>query len=309
MRRTWLVLQLLIVIAARSSLQAQWQVAADAGVSHLQQTGIPESNALTLGTSFDVLSERGWLRAGALAAHSGTDRWTAQGLLLASLLGPRSRAARWELAGTASSFGESRALPTLSGELMPRLRFDGETRGAALGLGAGTIARDHSWNAFYHGQADAWLSGMNDQVVASLSGVRRTVAINPVIASLAAATVSRPLSYTDAAATWRHEQGAFSFGATTGVRLGIQGIDGADGWASADATAWFTSRSAIVMSVGRTLDDIVRGVPRTKYASVALRIAARPHAEIAKRVERVGAHVIAERTESGQQRVNVRVTG
>ncbi|MEP6495497.1 MAG: glycogen-binding domain-containing protein [bacterium] len=307
MRRTRLVLLSLFASVATSPLRGQWQLTADAGASRLQQTGIPESSALTLGTNFDAIGERGWLRVGGLAAHSGTDRWTAQGLVLASLLGSHGRVARWELAGVASSFGESSELPTLSGELMPRVRFDRGAHGGAFGFGAGTIARDRSWNAFYHGQADGWLSWTNDQLIATVSGVRRTAAINTVIASMA--TAAHPLSYADGATTWRHEQGVFSLGATAGVRMGLQGITGVDAWGSADAIAWFTQHSAVVMSVGRTLDDVVRGVPRTRYASVALRIAARPRAEIPKRVERVGARVTAERAVDGRQRVDVRVAG
>lgn len=300
----------LLLIAAGSPLEAQWQLTADAGVARLQQLGIPESTALTLGTSLDVLRERGSIRTSLLGARSDGDRWTAQGVLLASLLGAPGRSARWELAGAASTFGESSQRPTVSGELMPRVRFDGGTgaRGGAFGFGAGTIARDRSLNAFYHGQADAWLSASNDQLIASLSAVRRTAAVNAVVPSLATvARTTRALSYADGAMSWRHEQGAFSLGATAGLRIGLQGIDNTDAWASADMTAWMSSHSALVMSIGRTLDDVVRGVPRTRFASIALRISAWPHIGVPKRARGVGPRVSAERSGDGRQRLDVLV--
>lgn len=306
MRRARLV-SLAVCVVAAQPLAAQWQLTGDVGVSRLQQTGIPQSNALTLGTSLDLFGERGWLRTGLLGARSDGDRWTGQGVVLGSLLGPSGHPARWELAGSASTFGESSELPTLSGELMPRVRFDGGARaGGAFGFGAGTIARDRSLNAFYHGQADAWLSATNDQLVASLSMVRRTAAVNPVVASLAAVgAATQSLSYADGSMSWRHEQGVLSLGAIAGVRAGFQGIDKTDAWASADATVWMTTRSALVVSIGRTLDDVVRGVPRTRFASVALRIAAQSHVEAARRTRGAGPQVTAERSADGRQRVDV----
>jgi hypothetical protein len=305
-----LIRVVLFLIANGSPLEAQWQFTADAGIARLQQSGIPESNALTLGASLDLLGERGSFRTSLLNAHADDDRWTIQGVLLASLLGAPGRSARWELAGAASTFGETGELPTVSGELMPRIRFDGGTgaRGGALGFGAGTIARNQSLNAFYHGQADGWLSASNDQLIGTLSVVRRTAAVNPAVPSLAAvANATRVLSYADGAMSWRHEQGALSLGATAGVRVGLQGIDNTDAWGSADVTAWMNTRSALVLSIGRTLDDVVRGVPRTRFASIALRISARPHVEVPKRPRDVGPRVSIERSGDGRQRLEVRV--
>jgi hypothetical protein len=309
MRRARLVSCFLFVMIARP-LEAQWRLTADAGVSRLQQSGIPESSALTIGTTLDVLGDRAWLRTSVLGARTEGDRWTAQGVMLASLLGAPGRSARWELAGTASTFGESSELPTVSGELMPRIRFDRETWGGAFGFGAGTIARDRSLNAFYHGQADAWASAGDDQLLASLSAVRRSTALNAVVPSLAiASTQRRSLSYADGGMSWRHERGPLSFGATAGLRVGLQGIDNVDAWGSAEAMGWIVPQAALVVSLGRTLDDVVRGVPRTRFASLALRISARPHAVIATRARVAGPRVSAERREDGQQRLDVVVAG
>jgi lysophospholipase L1-like esterase len=68
-----------------------------------------------------------------------------------------------------------------------------------------------------------------------------------------------------------------------------------------------TTHSALVMSIGRTLDDVVRGVPRTRFASVALRISAWPHIGVPKRTRAVGPRVSAERTGDGRQRLDVLV--
>src|SRR5512135_3705645 len=92
MRRVRLVpLSLLITVLAARSVEAQWQLTGDAGVSRLQQTGIPTGNASTAGLAFDVSSARAWLRSSALAARATDGRWTGQGLIAATVVGPSAR--------------------------------------------------------------------------------------------------------------------------------------------------------------------------------------------------------------------------
>ena len=109
MRRARLILHVCFLTTAARALHAQWQATADAGVSHLRQTGIPESDAGTLGASLVMVGDRSTLRSSALAA-SAAGGWTVQGLAAGSLLGPATQRVRWELGGVLSTFGESQEL-------------------------------------------------------------------------------------------------------------------------------------------------------------------------------------------------------
>jgi hypothetical protein len=66
-------------------------------------------------------------------------------------------------------------------------------------------------------------------------------------------------------------------------------------------------RTALVLSVGRTLDDPVRGVPQTTFASVALRVSAEAHETIARRRPLLpGARISVQRVDGSRQRLEIR---
>jgi hypothetical protein len=263
-----------------SSARAQWQLTGDAGVAHLEQSAIPTSNALTAGASLEAYGSRTSLRSSALIAFAGSNRSTAQAIVLGSLLGPPQSTARWELTGAVSGFGESNAGSTVSGEGLARLRFESEGRGFALGAGGGAIAHSGEADGLFHAQGDAYVHTNAGQWIASLSAVSIPSMTGEqfiVDGSSLSANAIRGLSYGDAALGWRQEHSAIEADATAGVRAGFHGVVSTGAWGAANAAFWFTQQSAIVFGVGRTLDDATRGVPRTTYASVSLRFAARPH--------------------------------
>jgi hypothetical protein len=72
MRRARFILFFLCALVARAPLFAQWDVRADAGVSHLRQAGIPEANAQTLGATLDAAGERSVLRTSFLATRAAS---------------------------------------------------------------------------------------------------------------------------------------------------------------------------------------------------------------------------------------------
>lgn len=266
MRRVRLIL-LLLCVGAR--LPAQWQLTADAGSTHLRQTGVPESNAFTFGANVDVLGERAILRSRALAS-CGNQVCTGQGVLLASLLGPNSVGPNWELSGAVSGFGVTNEPSTKSGEGMARLRLGSTPFGAAFGAGMGAVSDVFGARALYHAQATVWRTFATDQLIADASFVGTPA---PGVVG------AEPTRYADASAGWRRYGSVFEVGATAGVRAGIRGA-GSGGWGSLDAAAWVAPNLALVATAGRSLEDIPRGVPRTQYVSVALRIAARSHASV-----------------------------
>jgi hypothetical protein len=77
-------------------------------------------------------------------------------------------------------------------------------------------------------------------------------------------------------------------------------------WGSVDATAWVSSRSAVVLSAGRTLDDPIRGIPRTTFLSLSLHLSAARHLSLSRRASIPGARVSIERVDDSRRRIEVR---
>ena len=270
MRRARLVL---LSLFAATPLGAQWQLSADAGAAHLRQTGIPEANALSLGGSIDALGERAALRSRVLLSRAADQRWTGQGVVLASLIGPNTLGPNWELAGALSAFGQTSASSTTSAEGMARLRLGATSFGGAIGAGAGALFDATGARPLYHAQATAWQSLRGNQLIADVSFV------GTVGPDLGNGALSDGTRYLDASASWRRDHGAFELGATAGARAGLnQSASG--GWGSMDVTTWVAPNLALVATAGRSLEDVLRGVPRTQYVSLGFRVAAHPHASI-----------------------------
>src|SRR5262245_22745040 len=101
-------------------LGAQVQASIDAGLSRLEQAGLPASAAQSLGLNIDGLTSRVIVRSSALATHAADQRWTGQAAASASLFGVARQPVKWELTGLASVFGETGAQTAASGELMAR---------------------------------------------------------------------------------------------------------------------------------------------------------------------------------------------
>ena len=282
-------------------LVAQWTAAADFGASRLQRTGIPQSNAATVGASVTGVGERGWFRTSALGVVSGIGQSTSQGLMAGSVLGPSDHVVRGELTGAVSAFGQTGGASTVSGELMARGQLGTGMRGGAFGLGGGTTAQSSSRNGLFHAAGDAWWTSNDDQFVGTLSLIHRTVTFND-----GTQTLSLPRSYGDLSATWRRDRRGVVVGATGGVRAGLQSGSPGGAWGSVDATAWMSSRSAIVLSAGRTLDDPIRGIPRTTFLSLSLHLSGARHLSLSRRASIPGARVSIERVDNSRRRIEVR---
>ena len=264
MRRARLILLAVCVFCGASRLPAQWQFTADAGAAHVRQMGIPESNAWTVGATLDALGERTALRSRLLGSQAG-QTWTGQALVLGSIVGSTAPGPSWELTGGFSAFGESNTASTTSGEGMARLRLAGLTTGASIGVGAGAVSNSVTRHAMVRGQAIGWWNLARNQILGDASFV-----------ATAADSITNATRYADISATWRRDHRGIEFGATAGVRAGWIGVE-SGGWGSVDAAAWVAPNLAVVASAGRSLEDVPRGIPRTQYVSVALRIAARGH--------------------------------
>lgn len=296
---------LFLCVAASSRLGAQWQVAADVGVSRLEQHDIPTSNAQTFGVSVDGSMSRAWMRSSFLAARSSDERWTAQSGLVGSLLGPLDKRVRWEASAVLSAFGETNANTAWSAEGFGRLVTGSSRRGGALAFGGGARRADADPQPVGRGSLTGWIGAKRELFSAEAALVQTTTEPPNTSDRLA-------LTYADLSTSWRHEQGAISLGATLGARLSnSSSLIPNGGWGMADATVWILPTMALVVAGGRSPQDVVRGVPRTTYVSVALRFASLPKVALIRPRIR-GAQLSATRTGleiGGVKADRVEVTG
>jgi hypothetical protein len=306
MRRARLISLVLFALAARAPASAQWSLTGDAGLSHLRQPGIPESNAQTLGATLDAAGERSAFRTSFLAAHAASDRWTGQGLVVGSIVGPTAGAARWQLDGIASAFGETSVARTTSAEVAARARLGSLLRGGALGAGIGANARGAAHNPLYRAQGDAWWSINDERLVVNvaLTHTRSLFAVTPT-----SPTPSQDISYVDVGANWRYDAGGLSLGLGGGVRGQSESSRRrTNGWGAVDIATWIKPQLALTLGAGSTLDDPVRGVPHATFASFAVRIAAQPHTTILSRIATIaGPRIMVERASDELRRIEIRV--
>jgi len=141
----------------------------------------------------------------------------------------------------------------------------------------------------------------DDQFVAGISAIRRSETFYDGVQ-----TLSFPRSYVDLIAGWRRDRGGIVLGASGGVRGGIQTGTRGGAWGSADVTAWMTPRSAIVISGGQSLEDPVRGIPRTTFLGLALRVTGQRHLTLSRRATVAGARVSVVRVDDTRRRIEVR---
>jgi hypothetical protein len=306
MRRARLISLIVVALVARAPLHAQWSLTGDVGVSHLRQAGIPESNAQTLGATLDAASERSAFRTSILAARATSDRWTGQGLLVGSIVGPTAGAARWQLDGIASAFGETNVAATTSGELAARARLGSSLRGGALGAGVGANMRGTTSNPLYRAQGDGWWSVNDERLVVNVALTRTRALFAPTSTTQSA---EGDISYLDLGASWRHDAAGLSIGGGGGLRGRRESLGTTtNGWGVVDLVAWIKPQLAVTLGAGRTLDDVVRGVPHATFASIAIRIAAQPHTTVFSRSESTaGPQIRVEGAGDALRRIEIRV--
>ena len=262
---------------------AQLQLSADVGSSVLRQTGLPGSAVLTTGADLRWTGERATLTSSALAASASDGRGTGQALIVGALHAPPSQRARWQLAGAASTYGLTNDLPTVSLQLMAREYIGGSARGVFAGAGGAGIVRNHLWRPAFVAQSGAWWRRAGDQLLATLSATSTVAEEHQNFPAYGDYVITSPAAYVDFSSVWQREGRALTLTTVGGLRGGLRGVAGIDGFASLSAEAWVAPRVALVGALGRALGDVVRGVPPTRYATVALRVALQPRASLTSR--------------------------
>jgi hypothetical protein len=298
MRRARLLPLLISALAARPAA-SQWQFSADLGASQLRRPDIPRSGAVTFGANAGLAGDRGFFRSSVLAVGANSQQSTVQGLLAGSITESTDRLVRGEIGGFVSGFGESGYSLTVSGEIMPRVQIGTAARGGALGIGFGGTQHAGASASVVHPSADAWWSFASEQFASSLSFVKSSGAF------LGNVSPGEMPSFYDLTGAWRHDRGGIVLGASGGYRYGARSVT-EGGWGSAEAALWMVPRAALVLGIGRTLDDPVRGVPQTTYASVGLRITGDAHETLARRRGVKGASLSVRRVDESRRVFEIR---
>jgi hypothetical protein len=249
----------------------------DVGSARLSQADVPASTVLTLASQLRYSGIRGAFSLSGIAA-AADEGWTAQGLVSGSVYAPPLRPRRWELTATASTFGLTNDPSTSSIQLTAREHFTIGRGGLFAGIGGGGIVREQRWRpallAHVGGYARLGVRG-TDQLSAALSFTDTKSEFRLEIPFFDVYHEANPATYSDAFGYWQHDRAQLELLLGGGARFGMRGVAPLSTWMSASATWWVTPRLAVVAGAGRALEDIVRGVPTTRYASLALRVALR----------------------------------
>lgn len=273
--RALLAIASLPVCAHAQRTSGALEGALDVGSAVLRQPGIPGSAVWTLGSQLAYTGERAVLRSNALAAVTPDARWTAQGVVSGSLFAPARLRHRWELSANANAFGLTGDPPTTSGQLVAREHLLFDTYGVYLGAGGGAIVHERRWRPAVLAQAGAYARlGASGRDILSTGAVLTDTRRERLLAQPAGGVLrsTEPVTYGDLFGYWQRERSRIDLLAGAGMRIGVRGAGGASPWLSASATYWLTERIGIVAAAGRALEDVVRGVPSDRYASLAIRL-------------------------------------
>lgn len=321
-RQLGTALALLAVAGAGRQAGAQGAVTLDAGVAGVRFGDSVSTTAGTVGPSlrFDAgllsvtasgtLSQ---LRAGGGAGvAAGAAAWTSQGAGAGSLFTPARGPLRGEVLASAGGSAHQDRTRTGQWRTLGRAHVMGERRGLWAGGGGGRTWNGAAWRTVGLAEAGAW---------ARLGAATLVAVATPTSVTGTDGTSAR---YTDAELSARWVAGRMELAGSAGARAGDAALVAAgDGraWGSASAAVWLAGPFALVGSAGSYPVDFAQGFPGGRYASLALRVAARPqprpagHAAsragslaLAGRTAGVTAFTVA-RTAAGGHRVRLRARG
>jgi hypothetical protein len=277
MRRARLI-PLLFVLAGPRVLAAQWKLGGDVGYSHIEQPELPTSGAVTAGLTFDFAREHSLIHTSALGAESSDGRETGQWVTLGSLLSPAWKT--WSIQGTGifSAFGQTTLAATTSRDLLVQARTGTLLRGIAIGGGLGTTIHNAVAIPNRRAEADGWFALGRDRFDANVSMTRTRSVFGG--SSILVDISRRNVNYLDASGSWTHDAGPWSVSGSFGVRGHNATFTGGNTWQAVDATVWLARNVGLVVDAGHTLEDLVRGVPRSRYVSVALRFETQSHPSV-----------------------------
>ena len=274
MRRALLVTACLLAVSRSGSGQTTRNIAVsegslDLGGAVLQQPGLTATNVVTAAGQFRVATPVSALFANAVGARTSDDGYTGQGVVSGSLYAQPGQRFRWELTATGSAFGLSNAAPAFAWQGLLREHLSGSLGGAFVGVGGGQLSRSSVRGTIGVAQTGGYLR-LDDLGRDELSAALAYTSIRAI------SDVLGDVRYADAIGYWTHRTHAVELDIGGGVRVDARQRDVGQPWASANGTIWMSDRTAIVLSAGRALADVTRGIPSVRYLSLSFRVGTRP---------------------------------
>lgn len=259
--------------------------AVDAGAARVRQGGLLRGDAFTLGGSAQVAtgSFTASLTTMGSRAQNALDetRWAGVGALSISGWLRPARAMRLELGAEGQAIAPGGVRATRSALGMVRLYREG-ARGRWGWLGAGGGAADDPESHRHAAIAElgvvqplgAWRLTAGASVVDTRTGLVEVARPDEWIAE------TQPLTYVEPTAGARFAWRGLEFGADGGVRLVQRGERPTFPPAAPRRLPWMVLSGgarllpsvALIASGGRALEDAVRGMPATRFASVGVRV-------------------------------------
>ncbi|HEX7018645.1 MAG TPA: glycogen-binding domain-containing protein [Gemmatimonadaceae bacterium] len=288
-------------------VHAQTQLTVDVGGAALRQEGV-SGGAATFALDLRLPRARQSLDASALGVTGTDGSGSAQAMATGSLYAPATRFFRWEVGASASAFTQTGDVPVFGAQVFARAYAGRASHGLFIGAGGGpSVAGGVSWPTSA-AQAGGWARIDREQFIATLTATRTTVGLVTAFSNGKFLQRNVRVNIGDAGVEWRGDHGAFEYSLAGGARrwLALR-----DGWASASATAWIAPRYAVVGSIGRALEDVARGVPASRYATIALRMSLKPHGVVVPPsvVRIAGTTIVAARAADGTCVIDVRAAG
>jgi hypothetical protein len=216
----------------------------------------------TVSPAFSIDWPRGTIAASGTLSRLENEGVSAQGTVAPSFFTPSAGPLSGELAG--SFGGSSHRDGTHTGQMLgsARAHVMGAGHGGWVGGGLGRTWDGAVWRGVRLAEAGAWLQREGTVALATAS---------PIV-------VDDSIRYTDLQGSVRYKLNNVELGLTAGARAGkvASALGGtARAWGSASVTSWVHPNVALVASAGSYPVDLTQGFPGGRFATVALRFAAR----------------------------------
>jgi hypothetical protein len=260
MKRACVVSLLVALLAVDQSASGQVGASLDVGAATVRYADSVRHRATTIAPALRL--ERGALTSGATATVSLFDDtgWSGQGSVMISMSSPALGALRGELIADAT--GSTHQDGTRLGRYVGggRLHISRESVGAWAGVAAGHMWDAASWRSVVEGEGGIWIRVAGAALLGTYTPVR----------------IGDAIGYSDVEGLLLLERGRIDLALGAGIRSGDSVANAStDRWGTAAATVWLLPSVGVNAATGIAPADFTLGVPRTRYAAMSLRIAAR----------------------------------
>ncbi|HEY8470189.1 MAG TPA: glycogen-binding domain-containing protein [Longimicrobiales bacterium] len=251
---------------------AQQRATLDLGIARISQAHVARESALTLAYYLESRHSRLTFASSGIGSLAAGGVTAAQGGIGAFWLLPRSPLGVPELSAslTAARWQDDEAATARFVAL--RQLWGTARRGAWIGGRAGDVLDGGGRFPAYTAEAGSWLSLRDLAVFGTLSATWTHAGALELDGAGRARTASVPVRFAEAVVRARFERPRFEVELTGTARRGLDS-GSAFSLATHAAATWHLSRRlALTVAGGEHLHDPLRGVPETRFATVALRV-------------------------------------